>query len=818
MDKIKIFTDEKEDDLNNNTLYKIKELKFDVEEIKNNLGLEIMISKKYDEDHQIVIYKDKSYEFYPPSRIIQFIDGENVIEKFIYSKNNLAETLNELNFKSFTVDGKVKSFDLFESEIGKKEINRIFKDKSIIKIIKITSELENIMNKFKKRFPKNHQVRYISDLSLNSSSYYPENKNDEINFHILVNYYRIFADFFVDYRNILYFVGPKGTSKSICLLNYCFEFYFTKNIPLLYINYKEIIKLTPDQKKNLIENEMIYLFFEEKDLEYFYKSKPFENIKKVSLVKFIFDFITKLLNIFENTFKKFILIVIDNFDEDDEYEVQNLKNIINLAKKSENSDKIKLIISGRCKFIYKIQNLYLNNNLDYKEKLFYYNIELNKNRDMNSLPFFYFNKNTKEEILEKEINFCDKFNLHGIYYSLLQNGREIKLYELNRNYNILPIDYLVFNINKDKDIITFQFHNEIYKTAVKEKIKTEIEINTIDNLLKKLNYSQITHLIFEEKLLTLFFSYNKLNIENLYFKEENRVEVEEIYEFQNSKFNKTNKKIDPDFPIIVTQENYLGKNYDLLILKPTLNISYIAYFIKIGTVITKNQIETNEIDLSENRENYKSGIEKFIGFHIPIVKLMFIFDKETQINKIITNKFDNDNCFSCLENCLNNYISFYLFSTKDYSLYSTSRSNIEYFEKVKNFAEEKFVQKRTYNSTFKSNINLMFSPDEIYSLNEITNDNICKNYTLSIKQFEIEENIDTNINFNINSIYVFQNGRDKIFVIKGIYYFMENNKLKDIKDNETIEKFKYKYIIILEKLIGIEDMPIYKFRPTFKSC
>ena len=43
MDKIKIFTDEKEDDLNNNTLYKIKELKFDVKEIKKNLGLDIKI-------------------------------------------------------------------------------------------------------------------------------------------------------------------------------------------------------------------------------------------------------------------------------------------------------------------------------------------------------------------------------------------------------------------------------------------------------------------------------------------------------------------------------------------------------------------------------------------------------------------------------------------------------------------------------------------------------------------------------------------------------------------------------------------------------
>ena len=814
MDENKIVSDIKEDDLNK-TLYKIKELKFDVKEIKNELNLDIEIYKKYKENHIIILLNGKFYTFHPQSRIIQFIDGKNVTEKFIYSNKNLAETLDSLKFKSFTIDKEGKSFDSIESEISKEEINSIFEDKSIIKITKITSELDNIVSKFKNRFPEINQIRYISDLSLNSSFYYPENKNDELNFQILYKYNAVITDFLDDSRNILYFVGPKGTSKSICLLNYCFEFNFLQNIPLLFINYREFIKLTPKEKLNLFKNEILYLFFEENNLEYFYKSKPFENINKDSLLKFIFGFIINLLNIFENTFKNFILIVIDNFDEDDENEIQNLINITNLAKKQENLDKIKLIISGRCKFIYKIQNLYFNNIMDYKEMFYYYNIELNNNRDMNSLPLFYFTKNTKEEILKKEIKFCDKFNLYGMYYSLLQNGREIELYDLNKIYYKLPIDYLVFNINKDT--ITFQIHNEIYKTAVKEKIKTEIEQNNIEYFLKELNYYQKTIRIFEEKLLTLFFSYNKLGLQNLIFKEGNRLEVEEIYQFKNSKFEKTNNKIDPLFPIIITQENYLGKNYDLLILKQTLNSSYIAYFIKIGIDITEKHIKTIEKDLIENEKNYKSGIEKFIGFHIPIVKLIFIFDKETQTKKLLRNKFDKIKSFSCVEYCSNYNISFYLFSTEDFSLYSITNLNVEQIKKVKNFADEKMVQKRTYNSTFKDNINFIFDLDEINSLNEITNDDINLNYSLRREQFKIEKNIDSKVNFDTSSIYVFQNETDKIFVIKGLYYLMENNKLKEIKDNESIEKFKYKDLIILEKLVGKEEWAIYKPKPIFKN-
>ena len=139
MDENKIVSDIKEDDLNK-TLYKIKELKFDVKEIKNELNLDIEIYKKYKENHIIILLNGKFYTFHPQSRIIQFIDGKNVTEKFIYSNKNLAETLDSLKFKSFTIDKEGKSFDSIESEISKEEINSIFEDKSMVGIIILKTE------------------------------------------------------------------------------------------------------------------------------------------------------------------------------------------------------------------------------------------------------------------------------------------------------------------------------------------------------------------------------------------------------------------------------------------------------------------------------------------------------------------------------------------------------------------------------------------------------------------------------------------------------------------------------------------------------
>ena len=71
-------------------------------------------------------------------------------------------------------------------------------------------------------------------------------------------------------------------------------------------------------------------------------------------------------------------------------------------------------------------------------------------------------------------------------------------------------------------------------------------------------------------MLTLFLSYNKLDLKDLVFQEENKLEVNEIFKFKYFQYDKTTKNFDQSKPIIITQENYLGKNYDLLILIPCL--------------------------------------------------------------------------------------------------------------------------------------------------------------------------------------------------------------------------------------------------------
>ena len=292
-----------------------------------------------------------------------------------------------------------------------------------------------------------------------------------------------------------------------------------------------------------------------------------------------------------------------------------MKNIIDLCKKPENEYKIKLIISGRCKFIYKMQNLYLNNKLGNKEEFLYYNIELNKKRDKNSLLLFKYKKfkdkkKEENELLNEEKIFCNKYNLYGMYYSLFQNGREFNIEELNKNYDILPIDYLVFN-KEEKGvnyIYTFYFHNEIYKSAIKETIKIKFEKYNFEYILKELNHNQITFRLLEEKFLTLFISYNKLGIINLSFKEQNKLEVNEINKFKLSCYNKVETKIDLFSPIIITQENYLGPNYDLLILLPSIKFTFDAYFIQFAIDINENKIKEIENDLNDNIKNYKSRI------------------------------------------------------------------------------------------------------------------------------------------------------------------------------------------------------------------
>ena len=471
----------------------IKKYKFNKEKLKNekNIDIHIMV---YTEKDVLIEYNGEIYHFDKKARWFEFIDEGASIKKFICSKLYLNTIINELNFKSFystnkyNIPNEIKKndkkdnydSDSLNSQNNVEDICAAFDNENITKIIKNPLNYDGLLEKFKGRYK--HEIKTISDLSLNSSIYFQDEANNALDITLLLQNKNDFEYFLLINYNILYLLGPKGVSKSLFLmlqslfLNKAYEF------PLLYINYKQMDNFNILRKKNIFKKEMIYLFFNEDELKDFYQSGPYKSITKQKLMKFISNFITYLLNIYQNTFRKKIIAIIDNFDTDDEEEISSLQNLINLIKTEEHRNKIKLIISGNNKFLNSKLLLYLKNELNFKnpnngEVLFYYNIELNEKNDIKSSPLYYYKikdikseneiNSVKEESISQERKKFEKYNIYGIHYSLLNSDKKIKISELENYYDILPIEYLVLNINKD-NTITFNFHNEIFKLACKK--------------------------------------------------------------------------------------------------------------------------------------------------------------------------------------------------------------------------------------------------------------------------------------------------------------------------------------------------------------
>ena len=232
-------------------------------------------------------------------------------------------------------------------------------------------------------------------------------------------------------------------------------------------------------------------------------------------------------------------------------------------------------------------------------------------------------------------------------------------------------------------------------------------------------------------------------------------------------------------PIIITQENYLGQNYDLLILMPMPFISaYNAYFIQIGTNKTKAQIDTIKKDLNENESNYKIGIKTLTDCDINNVYLTFIFDKDTQIGLI------NKDEFSRAQYCINNNILFFLFSIEDFKLYYSNDMDVFIPEDKK---KKKKVNKRLYNK-WKGDF-LFLTIEEIQLINGLIKDDILNNYYVSneIKNKNIE-----NLNkYDKNSIYICYNKNNRIFIINQKYYQLIDGELKNVAKKYINQKEDY---------------------------
>ena len=775
-------------------LYCIKEYGFKCDDcFEKSFGFKFTTEKQGNtNNYDILVYLDnKRYFIQKNSRIINFIIKKKNNIRFIYNCEYFKKIIHDLNIQYFSTRSE-KLDNSLESEFSDNDIYDLYKQENVVTIFKIEADEKKLKDLFDDRNKMNREI--ISDLSLNSAFYYPENKNDKLDLDIFSkNIETVNSFYWGDDKNILYLLGPKGSSKSLFLMNCCYVFN-AMEYHTLYINYKILKNLDEKERKNIFKKEMVYLFNDFNKFEDFYNAKYHRLIKggKNAFLHGLKEFVQTLLNIYENTFENKIILTIDNFDEDNENLFSEMEKIINLV--NENPKKIKLIISGNSVFLKKKFELFLKNknfsDIIEKQELFLYEIKLEDKNEIKSLVAFKYRKIINEEELEKtllneEKEFCKKYSLFGLYFSIVNNEQNLLLEKLLKYLYIIPFEYLTFSINEDKSI-KFKYFNPIFFRAVQQSIKSEVKEKSLNFLLKNDNMDYLINGIYEEKLLNTLITYNKLNLENLKTSENNLLEIEKICEFKYKIYKKISKNLDNKLPIIINQTNYRGEFYDLLVLIPKKdiegNIIFTAYMIQIGTNKTKAQIEEIKSDFDNNKKEYLDGISIFIDNKIKIknIELLFIFDKETQNN--LSLKKTKISIFGS-KYCFKNRIKYYCFSYDEYKLYKSFDSKV-YFE-VKEFGDfDKFIFKKNWSSYLMDIFNNILTDDELDFINSKITKGTIEDYSIFIKEsIKFED-----IKIDNNNIYILRNEKNKYFVINCVIYNLLAEKSEKNKENIVIDK------------------------------
>lgn len=240
MEKIKVIQEQSsllEDNIEKK-LFCIKayNYKFD-EEFKKVFQFEFEVSDQdiLENNDVYIVLDGEDYVIENESRIITFIIDNKSSKRFIYNCDYFFKVINELNIRYYsTVNNKLNNS--LESEFSKSDIFELFENENIKTIYKLGVDEKKLNELFNDR--KKIKRKTISDLLLNASFYFPENSNDIFESNIFIeNSKKLKKFFFVDNKNILYLLGPKGSSKSLFLINFCFFCNFQK-YPTLYINYK----------------------------------------------------------------------------------------------------------------------------------------------------------------------------------------------------------------------------------------------------------------------------------------------------------------------------------------------------------------------------------------------------------------------------------------------------------------------------------------------------------------------------------------------------------------------------------------------------
>ena len=297
--------------------------------------------------------------------------------------------------------------------------------------------------------------------------------------------------------------------------------------------------------------------------------------------------------------------------------------------------------------------------------------------------------------------------------------------------------------------------------------------------------------------------------------------MDSIYDLQNEKNEEIKQEINVNInePIIIKQNNFYSKYYDLLLILNKNGKKY-AIFISIGLNKTGNEINTYLKDLENNGEIYKEGINVLIGYKIDEIGFMLIFENQHQA-ELLEESIKNEGVLFCKINDLD-YLIY-----KDFNLVM----EVDDDEPIKSFDVRKSTLIYVNNKKEKENgvdINLIIDnfskffkdlatkedsePETPLSEEEksIILDFIKNNYKADYDEFCFGFSISDKkgkgvcdfgrINYNnFNQINVFINQTSRYFYYNNELFKIANRKIEKINQKNTDEELNWDIYFLKKK-------------------
>ena len=542
------------------------------------------------------------------------------------------------------------------------------------------------------------------------------------------------------------------------------------------------------------------------------------------------------------------MIVIDDYNE----ELYDKKGVIEKIKDyvDKNKDKFNLCILGNGKYINKkLYQYYSDEVTDFIGM--YWNLSIENNESTKNkilkIPKYYYkykdsNNLKKDEIIVKA-DIAEQFKDIKLDLFLFLNkymDSFINLKDFEDEFIRLPLEYLTIQKIRDDGMIkiNLSFNSEIYKEVFDETIKGLLKIENLktksiifnDDEKKGKDGTDFEDLIVEQFWNNTF--------EYIQFPENNKLKVKNIYELknnkkdknnenkQNNKKNKNNKKnekkkqeinVNINAPIIIKQEDFKGKYYDLLIILNINDIKY-AIFIQIGLNKTGVDINTYLNNLTNNEKKYKEGINALIDHKIDEIGFLLIFENKHQM-EVLENKRKNEGVIFCQNNGLDYliYKDFKLFKEVDHKepikSFDVRKNTLIYVEikKENTFNIDLIINK--FSEFFKDLATEQDSEPIIPLMDEeksIILDFIKNEYKTNYDECDFGFTIVDKerkgpcdfgrINYNnFNQINVFINKTNRYFYFNNELFKIANGKIEKIEKNNVEEKLNWDVYFLKKK-------------------